>query len=135
MPLPPPTTAVRCLRALALGLLVLNASSSVPLRAATSTASHSTLLVYVEDAAAPLPISGASVRVLSEAGAVLTTAVTDESGEARIAKPPLALRPSLVLVEHSAFYIGGARWHPDADQICVHLAISRTCCRTIVTGR
>ena len=120
-------------RVFLLVLAVLTTPASQRLRAATVPAPHSTLLVYVEDAAAPLAIPGATIRILSEDGAVLATATTDESGEALIVKPDRSLKPSLILAEHQAFYVGGTRWSSGADEICIRLAIWRTCSRTTVT--
>ena len=135
MPTRPPFAPSLCLRVVLLAVLLASTSASVRLSAAAPSATSPTLLVYVQDAAEPNDIPGATVRVLSKRGVVLAEAMTDEAGEARIVKPAPALEPTLILVEHRAFYIGGTHWSPGADEICVHLAILRTCCRTRVTAQ
>jgi len=134
MPLSQQIASSRLARVLFLVLASSATWDSNPRSASATSASNATLVVYVFDAAEPLSISGASVRVLSEEGKVLATAITDESGEAHILKPDPALRPSLILVQHQAFYIGGRRWSDGADEVCVHLAMLRTCCITRVVS-
>ena len=128
------TTSLR-LRVLLLAVFLGGTSASVRLSAAAPSATSPTLLVYVQDAAGPGLIPGATVRVLSKQGVVLVEAVTDEAGEALVTKPAPALEPTLILVERRGFYIGGTHWSPGADETCVHLALLRTCCRTLVTAQ
>jgi hypothetical protein len=104
-------------------------SGQLPAAPPTPKQPHAeTLRLHVFDSEEEGPISGANVRLLSRAGLVLAEATTDESGVAVLPQVSAALNPSMILVEHEAFYIGGLRWRPGYQERCVHLAIGRTCC-------
>ncbi len=114
------------LTALVLGT-ALTAPSVVVASEPSRSASDPVLEVYVRDAATYELISGAAVRIISKSGQTLATARTDSSGVASLPVLDSSSNPDLILVLADAYYVGGTQWSAGSREICVHLAIWRTC--------
>lgn len=114
-----------------LGLIALLATVQPAPKADRPTPPY--ILVHVTDGVRELP--GSHVFILGQNGEVLSEAMTDDAGEAKLKPVAEASKPAFLLAEHAWHSIGGYRWIYGAFEYCVDLVPLHSCDYTTVNSK